>query len=575
MKGLTMIGRSVCFAAMLMLSATLACAQTPAPVAAGPATIEDLGPLPATVVGRAMSSDGRRIALACQEDQKFWVSVDGQDGPEYDGINKDSLAFSPDGKRVAYVAKKREQWVMVADGQAGEGFASLSGPIFSPDGKRLAYLASRAGGQAAVVDGQASETYEHIEWVFFSADGKHVGYAVNKDQQRLMMVDGQAGPAYDDLVGWASMFAPQGPRMAYAANNGRRWISNVDGEESPEYQDMRGPLFSRDGRHVLWSGEREGKVYVAVDGKEGTPHRPPIAGNPFFSDDARHVALVVSKGEGRVAAVVDEREEAEYPQIDGLSFVPGTASVVYRVRKDEKWLAVIAGQPGPVYDQVGAVTCSPQGGRAAYAARTGGKWRVVADGKPGPEYDDVSTPLFSPDGKRLAYAARGKANKWCVVVDGQAGPDCDAVGKGTPVFSPDGKHLVYVAEKGQKQAVMVDGQAGPDYDLTLPAAVGFKARARRAPAAKGKSPVAAADKGVAQDYDLGGQITPLFSSDGRHMAYSAHGDGAWQVVIDGHAGPQCQAIVNPEPARYSFDADGTLVYLAIKDDSLCRVRQKP
>lgn len=47
--------------------------------------------------------------------------VDGKAGTEYDDIPSPPI-FSPDGKRVAYAAKNGEKWLVVVDGHAGEEY---------------------------------------------------------------------------------------------------------------------------------------------------------------------------------------------------------------------------------------------------------------------------------------------------------------------------------------------------------------------------------------------------------------------------------------------------------------------
>ena len=122
-------------------------------------------------------------------------------------------------------------------------------------------------------------------------------------------------------------------------------------------------------------------------------------------------------------------------------------------------------------------------------------------------------------------------------MDGQPGPEYDVIGEG-PVFSANSKRVAYVARKGKTQLVVVDGQPGPEYD-------GF------------------------------GTGSLVFSADGKHVAYVA-GKGQKQlVVVDGQPGPEHDGIVLFTPARLTFEADGSLEFLAVKADTLGRVRVPP
>ena len=123
--------------------------------------------------------------------------------------------------------------------------------------------------------------------------------------------------------------------------------------------------------------------------------------------------------------------------------------VAYVARKDEKWLVVLDGRPGPEYDEImeGLPVFSPDGKRVAYAAMKDEKWLLVLDGRaePGVRRIMAGTPVFSPDGKR-ARLRRQERGKWFVVLDGQPGPEYDGIMAGTPVFSPDGKRCAYGAK---------------------------------------------------------------------------------------------------------------------------------
>ena len=57
------------------------------------------------------------------------------------------------------------------------------------------------------------------------------------------------------------------------------------------------------------------------------------------------------------------------------------------------------------------------------------------------------------------------------------------------------------------------------------------------------------------------QGSPLFSPDGKHVAYAAKNRNKWLVVVDGRPGPECGFIVRGGP---TFHADGVLEYLAVK-----------
>jgi len=140
--------------------------------------------------------DGCHIAFVAQKGDKQLVVVDGELGPEFDGIDERSLVFSPDGKRMAYVARKGDKWLVVVDGKTGPAFDGISQPVFSPDGKRIAYAAQKGDKWRGLVDGQAGPEFDWIGkgTLVFSADGKRLAYAARKGFKCFVVVDGEAGP---------------------------------------------------------------------------------------------------------------------------------------------------------------------------------------------------------------------------------------------------------------------------------------------------------------------------------------------------------------------------------------------
>ena len=47
---------------------------------------------------------------------RWYAVVDGKDGPDYDGIGADGVAFSPDSRRFAYTPAHGADWPVVLDG---------------------------------------------------------------------------------------------------------------------------------------------------------------------------------------------------------------------------------------------------------------------------------------------------------------------------------------------------------------------------------------------------------------------------------------------------------------------------
>ena len=466
-----------------------------------------LGPLPATMLAIVRSPDNRHIAIVAQKDNKTLVVVDGQAGPEYDGILEGNPIFSPDGKRVAYAARKGKKWSVVVDGQAGpqyDGFGK-GALIFSPDGKRVAYVAKKGDKWFVVVDGQSGPEYDGIleGGLIFSPDGKRVAYGALKGDKWHVVVDGQAGPEYEGILQGTLIFSPDGKRESYIAKkhcrvvnkwakNGMwvdKWVAVVDGQAGPEYDEIcERPVFSPDGKRV---------AYGAIN-------------RPF--------------GE------------------------------------DEECLAVIDGHPGQKYYRVAGLTFSPDGERMAYRAIKGDKSFVVIDNQAGPNYYMIREgPVFSPDGKRVAYSAVNadvRFFKQFVVVDGQAGPEYESIGIGTIIFSSDGSHISYVAGKGAEGVVAIDDGHGPGLLRILPRENPLTAKI------SGTKKLVVVDGHPELEYDNIARLT--FSTDGKRVAYTAQKGDKWFVVVDGQTGPEYDEIGDP-----IFNPDGNhITYVAKKSDKM-------
>ena len=98
--------------------------------------------------------------------------------------------------------------------------------------------------------------------------------------------------------------------------------------------------------------------------------------------------------------------------------------------------------------------------------------------------------------------------------------------------SPDGRHLAHITFRDQKACVVVDGQAGAEYD------------------------------GIVKG-------TPLFSPDSKRVAYVAIKGEKSFVVVDHQACAEYYEILE---GTLIFSPHGTLEYLAIRDNSLYRVK---
>jgi len=133
-------------------------------------------------VGVLLASQGR-ISLH----QGFFNS--NVKGKKYDEAA--NLTYSKDSRLYAYAARNKEKWFIVVNGSEGPAFDRVVTPMFSPDGKYLVYRARKDGKRFVVVADASGKTIKQrpsFELVFqtvFVDEGKSIAYGV-KDGNRLV-----------------------------------------------------------------------------------------------------------------------------------------------------------------------------------------------------------------------------------------------------------------------------------------------------------------------------------------------------------------------------------------------------
>ena len=229
---------------------------------------------------------------------------------------------------------------------------------------------------------------------------------------------------------------------------------------------------------------------------------------------------------------------------------------------------VCDGEAGPLYRRVQVFTFSPDGKRFAYAAcdlNAEGKenWFVVCDGKELTRYKGmrgIFHVTFSPDGKRLAYVVSKRRNSF-VVCDGIEFPAYDQAA--FLHFSSDSRHLVYRAQRGMKSFIVRDGKAEPahvGYDLALSSDGEHLAYA----VWKAGKAFVVLDGRKLREHEADGIMPPIFSPDGKRLAYAVRKD-KWLVVCDGREGaPRYESPHGGFRLRFSTDGKH-LVHVAVRE----------
>jgi hypothetical protein len=105
------------------------------------------------------------------------------------------------------------------------------------------------------------------------------------------------GKIYDEA---ANLTYSKDGSYAYAARNGKNWFIVVNGTEGAVFDRVVEPLFSLDGRYVVYRARKDGQRFVVVAntiGKTIRQHQSyELVFAPIFTADNRSVAYGVKDG---------------------------------------------------------------------------------------------------------------------------------------------------------------------------------------------------------------------------------------------------------------------------------------
>jgi hypothetical protein len=366
---------------------------------------------------------------------------------------------------------------------------------------------------AVIVDGKVDPWYSRVADLSFSRDGRHLLYRAYVDaaggvSTSALILDGRPVGAYDAILSEPS-FDEEGRLAPFLARKGSRYLAMIDGKTAQEYPDAVSELtLSPDGRRSMFrvarivrgSGTSALKSSVVVDGKEDAGRYDKVLYTLFSPDSKR--TLWAALDEEKFVMVVDgkvERSGAE--KLTPARFSRDSAHVGYGVgirTSSRLWdcSIIVDGKLLSKHEIIGNMQFSPDG-RAWWS---GNYWEKSADGS-----SEVMFGVFCDARKVYSSAEYQVAN-----ID----------------FSADGRRVVYEAlpknpDKAhpESRAYILDGKPEPVYEKVL---------------------------------------SPLFSSDGAHLAYGAAKDGKWFVVLDGRPQAMFEAV-----SKLAFSPDGRhLIYQA-------------
>lgn len=459
------------------------------------------------------------------------------------------------------------------------GFDSTNAIVVSKDLLHFAYPTARGTGKAMVIDGSLSDSYDKITWFEFSPDGEHHAFVAGKPW--VLVRDGVEGPAYDailtpglssNLLGLSPMVAvsqtSKSPwKVAYIARRGEDYVVVHGDQEIARSKLIHSVVQNSNGSRLAYVESFEGQERVVLDGKPQEPVYRVLAlsfspdGHRFAFRAQRSLATFQGFPEEVQSLSVDGKKLAECQEIREFQFSPDSQSLSYVARSGQGSIvtsyaeSVEPTDSGPSYAWISGLTYSPDGKHLAYAATdTVGQDWIVIDRQAYPAPGSAEALRFSPDGTRIAFQIGSQVfvetlRSWGT--DRRSWPTSDGF-VGSYAWSPDGRLVIMrhsrigqnvsgVLSRAGKESVVVDGVEGKAYD-----AVG----------------------------------QPVFSPDGKRMAYWALEGAKAFVVVDGREFGDFR-VTSPRDAKdgalafYNqqliFTSPNDLQTIAIKDQYIVRV----
>ncbi len=561
------------------------------------------------VVGPAMndvvyvvSPVGGHVAAGMMKGSRFFVAVDGVEGPKVDSVMmvlpatgvvspgdpkaglpgytakpivQTPVVFSENGKRFAYMARVGQEYVVVVDGKEQRRFPVASGAqvrmqFTGPDAKMFVMNVSGTSGLFEVwVDGEQKPSLDSNVVMIFNRDGTRYAYIATPDandrKNTALVVDGKIA-AY---AGTEPRFTADGKRVLTLSSTGKEQTLLVDGTPA-----VKATQISR--------------VFIApVDDKIVTVISKPAQGGQHY------------------VCVVDGKEvpATEGTDIPYVAFSPNGKRWAARCRNivgaPITWLATDDGKKGQEYNGINddSIIFSGDGSRLVYVAVSGSKLFAIVDDKESDGFNYNLKAGFSPDGKKVYYGGRQDQATVTrsLVVEGKAYRGDSNFNTESIKFSPDSSRWGALGSGLQAggptglQAVenfLLDGQLVPGFTV---ANFTFSPNGkhvvfygqRRSDSVNGLF----LDEGKPLKLNTGRGRPAIFSPDGNHLYWTtilqdpATNKPKHFVYADGKEIAKFDNVAlgnfETDPGAWQVEADGTLDVVGVVGENVVRYRVTP
>ena len=319
--------------------------------------------------------------------------------------------------------------------------------VISRNNRKLACIIEEKDGLYLTINGKYVHSLDRFvdHTLSISQDGSRVACSIIKDNREYHLLDDKRLDFCGRVV--QCIFSPDSQNHSIVLYRNKKFVIIQNDRESKEYDDIihSWPIYSSDGRHLLYIVKLNGTVRLVLDGFEVARHED-ITKIAFNKIGDRYAYVAVDGGKSRIILDGEEIENIENGEIGFLEFDEAeNIPVLIDPEKGSTFICLTD-------ESLGRFGIKPGLGEMAKI--------VVAS------HTFISFPepaAKSPTTGQLAHKIPLHPGLLAVVVSGTLGPAHTAIQTGPVVFSPDGNHIAYLAENADTWSIFVDGISSSYY----------------------------------------------------------------------------------------------------------------
>ncbi len=273
------------------------------------------------------SPDSKHFVYTAQKNNKTLLVFDGEEKELPTYVNYiGNLTFSPNSQRFAYLAYDEEEnkFFVVVDGKEGKRYDGVENKdkqtiLFSEDSNHFAYIAFENEDMFVVVDEREGKRYKRIDYSLdpFFYNNKLVYiytenvYTININKPKsilsYLVIDEQK---YPNIINSELIFSPDKTQFAYRSIKDMKNFKEIiilNGREiGKAYTHISELTFSPNSKNLIYIGETDDEEFLVINGEEieGYDEFIPYRSwktNKFyefftFSSDGKKLTYIVRKG---------------------------------------------------------------------------------------------------------------------------------------------------------------------------------------------------------------------------------------------------------------------------------------